>query len=80
MTNPSTNTFTTSWNYPTPIKFGVGRIAELPAFCQAAGMKRPLLVTDKGLASLPMMIAGFADQPGGVEHSRWCGGLSRRRP
>jgi alcohol dehydrogenase class IV len=47
--------FTTSWNYPTPIKFGVGRIAELPAFCASAGMKRPLLVTDKGLAGLSMI-------------------------
>lgn len=60
MTSPSTNTFTTAWNYPTPIKFGVGRIAELPAFCQAAGMKRPLLVTDKGLASLPMIADAMA--------------------
>ena len=60
MTSPSTNTFTTSWNYPTPIKFGVGRIAELPAFCQSAGIRRPLLVTDKGLAGLPMIADAMA--------------------
>ncbi len=43
-----------NWSYPTTIKFGAGRIAELPAACQQAGMKRPLLVTDKGLADLPI--------------------------
>ncbi|MFT4960366.1 MAG: alcohol dehydrogenase class IV [Paracoccaceae bacterium] len=43
-----------NWSYPTTIKFGAGRIAELPAACAAAGMKNPLLVTDKGLADLPI--------------------------
>jgi alcohol dehydrogenase class IV len=44
-----------NWNYPTSIRFGAGRIAELPDHCKALGMKRPLLVTDAGLASLPMV-------------------------
>ena len=43
-----------NWSYPTAIRFGAGRISELPAACEAAGMKKPLLVTDKGLASLPI--------------------------
>ncbi len=43
-----------NWSYPTAIKFGAGRIRELPEACAAAGMKRPLLVTDKGLADLPI--------------------------
>ena len=43
-----------NWSYPTSIKFGAGRIAELPAACTQAGIKRPLLVTDKGLADLPI--------------------------
>ncbi|MBW6506591.1 MAG: iron-containing alcohol dehydrogenase [Rhodobacteraceae bacterium] len=43
-----------NWSYPTAIKFGVGRIAELAEHCQTAGIKRPLLVTDKALASLPI--------------------------
>ncbi len=46
-----------NWSYPTAIKFGAGRIKELPEACAAAGMKRPLLVTDKGLADLPIMTA-----------------------
>ncbi|MGH6641584.1 MAG: iron-containing alcohol dehydrogenase [Bradyrhizobium sp.] len=44
-----------NWNYPTTIKFGVGRIAELPDMCKALGLKRPLIVTDPGLAGLPMI-------------------------
>ncbi|QRF67412.1 iron-containing alcohol dehydrogenase [Ponticoccus alexandrii] len=45
---------TGNWSYPTAIKFGAGRIAELPGACAQAGMKRPLLVTDRGLADLPI--------------------------
>ena len=45
---------TGNWSYPTSIKFGAGRIAELPAACTQAGIKKPLLVTDKGLADLPI--------------------------
>ncbi|WP_171236959.1 iron-containing alcohol dehydrogenase [Ruegeria sp. HKCCA6837] len=46
-----------NWSYPTAIKFGAGRIKELPEACAAAGMKKPLLVTDKGLADLPITSA-----------------------
>ena len=34
-----------NWNYPTSIRFGAGRIAELPDACRSLGMARPLLVT-----------------------------------
>jgi alcohol dehydrogenase class IV len=44
-----------NWNYPTLMRFGVGRIAELPEACKQLGMKRPLIVTDPGLAALPMI-------------------------
>jgi alcohol dehydrogenase class IV len=44
-----------NWNYPTRVLFGIGRIAELPETCRAAGILRPLLVTDPGLAGLPMV-------------------------
>lgn len=44
-----------NWNYPTSVKVGAGRIRELPGFCHALGMKQPLLITDPGLASLPMV-------------------------
>ena len=45
---------TANWNYPTALRFGAGRIAELPQALAAAGMSRPLLVTDAGLADLPV--------------------------
>ena len=41
-----------NWSYPTSIRFGAGRIAELPDACRAACMARPLLVTDRGLAGM----------------------------
>lgn len=43
-----------NWSYPTAIKFGVGRIQELAEHCKASGITKPLLVTDKALASLPI--------------------------
>ncbi|SFE26870.1 iron-containing alcohol dehydrogenase [Roseivivax sediminis] len=43
---------TGNWSYPTAIRFGAGRLAELPDACAAAGISRPLLVTDRGLAPL----------------------------
>jgi alcohol dehydrogenase class IV len=43
-----------NWSYPTLVKFGAGRIAELADHVKAAGLKKPLLVTDKALASLPI--------------------------
>ena len=43
-----------NWSYPTSIRFGAGRISEIADACAAAGIKKPLLVTDKGLANLPI--------------------------
>ncbi|ABL72612.1 MULTISPECIES: iron-containing alcohol dehydrogenase [Paracoccus] len=47
-------TFRANWSYPTTIKFGPGRVTELAEHCRAVGIARPLLVTDKALASLPI--------------------------
>ncbi len=44
-----------NWSYPTEMRFGAGRIEELPAAAKSAGINRPLLVTDPGLAALPMI-------------------------
>ncbi|MGI9332398.1 MAG: iron-containing alcohol dehydrogenase [Gammaproteobacteria bacterium] len=49
------NLYRGNWTYPTSMRFGPGRIAELPAACTELGMQRPLLVTDKGLADLPIV-------------------------
>lgn len=44
-----------NWNYPTAVRFGAGRIAELPGVCRDLGMTKPLLITDPGLAALPLV-------------------------
>lgn len=44
-----------NWNYPTNVRFGAGRLAELPNFCRDHGIARPLVVTDPGLAGLPVV-------------------------
>jgi alcohol dehydrogenase class IV len=48
------------WNYPTSVRFGAGRIAELPEAVKAAGIARPLVVTDPNLARLPMVADALA--------------------
>jgi alcohol dehydrogenase class IV len=42
------------WKHPTEIRFGVGRVAELPHACESLGIGHPLVVTDPGLARLPI--------------------------
>ncbi|HEY4344431.1 MAG TPA: iron-containing alcohol dehydrogenase [Parvibaculum sp.] len=54
-----------NWNYPTKVRFGPGRISELADACRAAGIRRPLLVTDPGLKPLPMIM----DAIGTLEHA-----------
>ena len=50
-----------NFNFPTTIKFGAGRIKELADHCKACGIKRPLFVTDPGLAAMPMVQEIVAD-------------------
>ena len=44
-----------NWNYPTAVRFGAGRAVEIGEACKELGMTNPLLVTDPGLAALPMV-------------------------
>lgn len=44
-----------NFSYPTAIRFGAGRIKELADACASAGISKPLLVTDRGLARLPIV-------------------------
>ena len=55
-----------NWNYPTAMRTGAGRINELAAACIEFGMKAPLLITDPGLAGLPMVanIVASCEQAG----------------
>ncbi|MEC7242356.1 MAG: iron-containing alcohol dehydrogenase [Myxococcota bacterium] len=54
-----------TWNYPTAIRFGAGRVAELPEACRELGIRRPLIVTDEGIAKLPMVDEILAIQEDG---------------
>ena len=58
------------WLFPTEIRFGAGRLGELAAVCRRLGLGRPLVVTDRGLAQLPLAAnvlsaaAALGAQPG----------------
>src|ERR1700694_3780584 len=54
------STPTANWGYPTAIRFGAGLIKELADACRAAGIQRPLLVTDAGLAKLAITARAIA--------------------
>lgn len=45
---------TVSIRFPTDIRFGAGMIRQLPEFLKSKKMTKPLIVTDKGLAGLPV--------------------------
>ena len=47
-------TLNADWSYPTAVRFGAGRIAELAIVVNEAKIKRPLLVTDRNLSKLPL--------------------------
>jgi alcohol dehydrogenase len=49
-----------NWNYPTRVWHGPGRIAELADACTHAGISRPLLVTDSGLAASAIIAQALA--------------------
>lgn len=46
-----------NWSYPTSIRFGLGRVKELPEVCLELEMSNPLLVTDKHLTDLPITLS-----------------------
>ena len=44
-----------NWDFPVPIRYGPGRLAEVSALCAGAGCHRPLIVTDRATARLPFV-------------------------
>ena len=44
-----------TFNFPTPILFGLGVRREIGTFLKENGLSRPLIVTDEGIAPLPML-------------------------
>ena len=70
------------WLFPTEIRFGAGRVTELSGLLDRMGIKRPLIVTDRGLGltpiperiaslarenSMPMLWAGADQNPTGEQ-------------
>jgi len=45
----------TKFSFPTAITFGPGARREVAAHLKSQGVKRPLIITDKGLANLPIL-------------------------
>ena len=61
-----------NWNYPTPIRFGAGRINELAEACSELGIAKPLLVTDGDLAGLPLF-QEIREALAGLDHGLFTG-------
>jgi alcohol dehydrogenase class IV len=57
-----------TWSYPTTVLFGAGALRKAARACANAGITRPLVVTDPGLAELPVVGAlREALREGGLE-------------
>lgn len=52
---PTDITAPQDWSFPIPIAYGPGRLSEIGARCLNAGMRRPLIVTDRGSRDLPFI-------------------------
>ena len=50
-----------NWNYPTTMWVGQDRIKDLGEACKNLNIKKPLLVTDKGLASSDICLLYTSD-------------------
>ncbi len=55
-----------SFSFPTAIAFGPGARKEVAGHLRARGLRRPLIVTDRALAALPVL-AEFRSHLGGLE-------------
>ena len=51
---------TANWGFPTTVRVGPGRVAELPDLCTELGFARPLVVTDRGIRGLAMFDSALA--------------------
>ncbi|MEE4619933.1 iron-containing alcohol dehydrogenase [Pseudomonas alliivorans] len=53
--------YNNDWHYPTSIRAGTGRAAELADACRVTGIKRPLLITDQFLGTTDMIHSAVED-------------------
>lgn len=61
-----------NFSFPTPIEFGAGARKRVQAHLLGQGCKRPLIVTDKALAALPVL-AEFRSHLGGLDLAVFAG-------
>ncbi len=58
-----------NWSFPTSVRFGAGRVDEVAEACTAAGIVRPLVITDPGMVELRAIAAVTGTlTAAGVEH------------
>ena len=50
-----------NWNYPTTMWVGQNRIKDLGNACKNLNIKKPLLVTDQGLAKSEIILSALND-------------------
>lgn len=61
-----------SFSFPTAIRFGAGARKEVAAHLREQGLQRPLIVTDRALAALPVL-AEFQGHLQGLDVAVFCG-------
>jgi alcohol dehydrogenase class IV len=61
----------TTFAFPTPTLFGAGAVRQLPQHLAQLGVKRPLVVTDRGLEGTPAMAALTETLGGPQPNSSW---------
>ena len=66
----------TKFAFPTTIHFGPGARKLVAEHLKQQGLKRPLIVTDRGLGTLPIL-HDFAESLDGLEVKVFAGGVSR---
>ncbi len=69
----------TRFSFPTAIAFGPGARKLVARHLQDAGCSRPLVVTDRALAALPVL-AEFRGHLGGLEVEVFDGGFGNSAP
>ncbi|HEY7689134.1 MAG TPA: iron-containing alcohol dehydrogenase [Dongiaceae bacterium] len=52
--------FKANWHPVVPVRFGAGRLAELPDICREKSIRNPLLITDSGLANSDIVARALA--------------------
>lgn len=69
-----TGRFRANWHPVVPVRFGAGRLAELPDVCRELGIERPLLITDSGLGNSAIVAQALAiNRNAGIETGLFAG-------